>query len=161
MLEAAVLVGCCHGPRYGYELSRWLADEGLVAGPVSSGRLYETLADLVDHGALVVTAELSDRGPSQRHYQITSLGGARLARWVTSLEHSAVVLARLLAHAALIDSSVGHSEGGNAMSCRCQCGGPKGRCHESHEVKASATPARSVEERLEAIEGLLERLNSR
>jgi len=63
MLEASVLIGCCHGPRYGYELSRRLADEGLVAGPVSSGRLYETRAELVAHGALVVTASPATVAP--------------------------------------------------------------------------------------------------
>jgi hypothetical protein len=47
------------------------------------------------------------------------------------------------------------------MSCKCQCGGQKGHSHESDQVNLPASPARSVEDRLEAIEGLLKRLNTR
>jgi hypothetical protein len=80
---------------------------------------------------------------------------------VTSLEISGGVLASLLAHAARIKSSVSHWEGSTVMSCKCQCGGQKGHSHESDQVNLPASPARSVEDRLEAIEGLLKRLNTR
>lgn len=173
-LEAAVLVACAEAPRYGYEIAAWLTTEGLVTGSVSPGRLYETLGALDRAGAVVATSEPSDKGPSRRRYHLTETGQQRLRAWTTSLERSGVVLARLLARAAAVEvarnatpstvpSCTDQHGGGETMPCQCNCGGR----HAAHADTADATPvapavpARSVEERLGAIESLLETLSAR
>lgn len=160
-----MLLGCEEAPRYGYELGAWLAGEGLVAGPVSAGRLYETLASLARQGSLAVSDEPGERGPARRRYELTEAGKARLLRWEQSLERSAAVLARLLARAAAGSRPpTSHREGGEAMPCQCHCGGPEARSSEpaqSAPAQSAPAAARSVEERLEVIEGLLQHLSTR
>lgn len=160
MLEAAVLLACAQGPRYGYELGPWLAREGMVPEAVSPGRLYETLAALAAQGALRAADEPSERGPARRRYQLTAAGETRLRRWLDSLDRSAHALARLLAFG--LEHSLPPARergGGEAMSCECHCGGPGARPVEA--APATPAPERSVEERLEVIEDLLRRLNTR
>ncbi|MHB1486261.1 MAG: hypothetical protein ACYCS7_00935 [Acidimicrobiales bacterium] len=114
MLEAVVLLACAEGPRYGYELGPWLAEEGLVPGTVSPGRPYETLASL---------ARLLARG-IERSYP----------------PH-------------------GHWEGGEAMSCHCHCGGSGAQPIEA--APQVPAPERSIEDRLQVIEDLLQQLSPR
>jgi PadR family transcriptional regulator PadR len=183
ILEAAVLVACAEAPRYGYEIATWLTAEGLVSAPVSPGRLYETIGTLSRAGALVGVDEESDKGPSRRRYHLTETGRERLAAWAVSLERTGATLARLLSRmAALSDAGpdptahdpTAHdptdhvpAEGGETMPCQCHCGGPGARNAEpptTATAPASApqpAPARTVEERLEHVEALLERLVSR
>lgn len=172
-LEAAVLVACAEAPRYGYEIATWLFDEGLVSAPVSPGRLYETLGTLSRTGALVGVDEESDKGPSRRRYHLTETGRERLAAWAVSLERTGATLARLLSRMTALNGAVpgrtdhDPAEGGETMPCQCHCGGPGARNAESPTTAtepASApqpAPARSVEERLEHVETLLERLVTR
>jgi PadR family transcriptional regulator PadR len=172
-LEAAVLIACAEMPRYGYEIAAWLTSEGLVTGAVSPGRLYETLAELSRVGALVATSEPSEKGPSRRRYRLTESGKARLRAWTTSLERSGVVIARLLSRATILLADVDDSiianqsdqqEGGERMSCKCNCGGRhagRGESSEAKGSKGSKGPARSVEDRLSVIETLLETLSNR
>lgn len=178
VLEAAVLVACADAPRYGYEISAWLTAEGLVSAPVSPGRLYETLGALGRAGALVSVDEESDKGPSRRRYHLTETGRERLAAWAVSLERTGVTLARLLSRMAALNGAVpgpvdhdptDHDpvEGGETMPCQCHCGGPGARSAEppttaTEPVSApQSAPARSVEERLDHVEALLERLVTR
>ncbi len=172
-LEAAVLVACAEAPRYGYEIATWLFAEGLVSAAVSPGRLYETLGTLSRTGALVGVDEESDKGPARRRYHLTETGRERLAAWAASLERTAATLARLLSRMAALNGAVpartdhNPAEGGEIMPCQCHCGGPGARNAESPTAAtepASApqpAPARSVEERLEHVETLLERLVTR
>jgi DNA-binding PadR family transcriptional regulator len=169
-----VLVACAEAPRYGYEIAAWLAAEGLVTGTVSPGRLYETLAALDRAGAVVATSEPSDKGPSRRRYHLTETGEQRLRAWMGSLERSGIVLARLLARATAFEvttdetpvadqADIDQHQGGETMPCQCNCGSR----HAAHTETPDATPvapivpARSVEERLGAIESLLETLSAR
>ncbi len=180
ILEAAVLVACAEAPRYGYEIATWLTTEGLVSAPVSPGRLYETLGTLSRAGALVGVDEESDKGPSRRRYHLTETGRERLAAWAASLERTGETLARLLSRMTALNGAVHDpvdhdpvdhdpdpTEGGETMPCQCHCGGPGARNAESPTTAtepASApqsAPARSVEERLEHVETLLERLVTR
>lgn len=179
ILEAAVLVACAEAPRYGYEIATWLTAEGLISAPVSPGRLYETLGGLARTGALVAVDEESDKGPARRRYHLTEAGRGRLAAWAASLERTGATLARLLARMAALDGRLAartdhraghdHDEGGDTMPCQCHCGGPMAQGVETPTTTtqpASAAaptpaPARSVEERLEVIESLLERLATR
>ncbi|MGC8513602.1 MAG: PadR family transcriptional regulator [Acidimicrobiales bacterium] len=178
-----MLVACAEAPRYGYEIATWLLAEGLVSAPVSPGRLYETLGTLSRTGALVGVDEESDKGPSRRRYHLTETGRELLAAWAVSLEHTAAILARLLSRMAALNGAVpgrtdhnpadhnpaedDPAEGGEIMPCQCHCGGPGARNAESPTTAtepASApqpAPARSVEERLEHVETLLERLVAR
>lgn len=173
-----MLVACAEAPRYGYEIATWLFNEGLVSAPVSPGRLYETLGALGRAGALVGVDEESDKGPARRRYHLTETGRERLAAWAASLERTAATLARLLSRMAALNGAVpgrtdhnpaNHdpAEGGETMPCQCHCGGPGARNAESPTTAtepASArhpAPARSVEERLEHVETLLERLVTR
>ena len=175
-----MLVGCAEAPRYGYEIATWLTAEGLVNAPVSPGRLYETLGALGRAGALVGIDEESDKGPSRRRYHLTETGRARLAAWAVSLERTGATLARLLSRMAALNGAVpgpadhdradhdpadhDPAEGGETMPCQCHCGGPGARSAEPPTTAtepASApqpAPARSVEERLDHVEALLERL---
>ncbi len=168
-----MLVACAEAPRYGYEIAAWLTSEGLVSAPVSPGRLYETLGGLARTGALVAVAEKSDRGPARRRYHLTATGRERLAAWTTSLERTSATLARLLSRMAAFNGTVpdhsnhDHTEGGETMPCQCHCGGPETRSTESATTAtepantAQPAPARSVEERLDHVEALLERLVAR
>jgi len=156
MIEAAILVLCTEGPQYGYELARVLDAEGLVAGQVHPGRLYETLQSLARLGAVVATAETGTGGPDRLRYEITEEGRARLHRWARSLAASTTALTRL-------SKRIADSEGGEEMGCNCQCNGGRGRGHgEGHGParEHGTRQDRSVEERLDAIEGLLERLTN-
>jgi PadR family transcriptional regulator PadR len=173
-LEAAVLVACAEAPRYGYEIASWLVAEGLVAGPVSPGRLYETLGALDRAGAVVATSEPSDKGPSRRRYHLTETGRQRLHAWTVSLERSGLILARLLARATVFEATryetpvadqadIDQDEGGETMPCQCNCGSQHAAHAETTDAApvAPTVPARSVEERLGAIESLLESLSAR
>jgi len=166
-LEAGVLIACADAPRYGYEISSWLAREGLAVGPISPGRLYESLTRLAREGALVPHFEPSTRGPARRRYTLTDQGRERLRSWVSSLTYSAAVLARLLAKAtplldaapSQVDQSASSTrvKGGEPMPCNCNCQGPGPRRGDvdRHE---EAPPTRSIEERLQTIEALLDSL---
>jgi len=169
-----VLVACAEAPRYGYEIAAWLAAEGLVTGTVSPGRLYETLGALARAGAVVATFEPSDKGPGRRRYHLTEAGQQRLRAWMVSLERSGVVLARLLARATAFEATsdqtpvadqddIDQHEGGETMPCQCNCGGGHAAHAETPDATpaAPAVPARSVEERLGAIESLLKTLAAR
>ncbi len=169
-----MLVACAEAPRYGYEIAAWLAAEGLVTGTVSPGRLYETLAALDRAGAVAATSEPSDKGPSRRRYHLTETGKQRLHAWVVSLERSGVVLARLLARATAFEANsdetpvaepagIDQHEGGEIMPCQCNCGSRHAAHAETPDAApaAPAVPARSVEERLDTIESLLETLATR
>ncbi len=171
LLEAAVLVACLEAPCYGYGIASWLAEEGLVTGTVSRGRLYETLAHLTRIGALSVTDEVSERGPDRRRYELTAIGRDRLRSWNNSLTHTGATLARLLAKMAALDvvgkSHVGRSQldtqerkGGEIMSCKCNCGGSGPSTSEtaSSVVVNEPVAVRTVEERLATIENLLGKL---
>jgi DNA-binding PadR family transcriptional regulator len=169
-----VLVACAETPRYGYEIAAWLTAERLVTGPVSPGRLYETLGALARHEAITAVDEPGDKGPARRRYHLTETGRARLKAWAASLDRSGAVLGRLLARMAALDGAVpdptgrqaGHDivKGGEPMPCQCHCGGPADRSTEARPAPASApepAPARSVEERLDTIESLLKTLSTR
>ena len=158
MLEAAVLMACSEAPRYGYELRSWLIQEELVAGVVSPGRLYETVANLVSNGALLAQDEAGERGPARRRYTTTDDGKVRLSRWVESLERSAKTLARFLervSRPSLVLSE--NSRGGETMSCGCKCSNNEGDSKTSVQV-APVASERSIDERLQTIEELLQRI---
>ena len=163
MLEAAALLACGERPQYGYELSAWLAGEDLVAGVVSSGRLYENLANLVSIGALIVDREPGDKGPDRRRYRLTAVGHVRLERWLESLMLSDASLRRLLRRSRRTSHLISQrTEGGETMSCDCNCnrkGDGRSKRREHHEtdqqVSVTNAPSRSVEDRLQVIEDLL------
>lgn len=163
-LEAAVLIACADAPRYGYEIASWLTTEGLAIGPISPGRLYETLARLARAGALASTTEPSTRGPDRRRYTLTAKGRERLRAWTDSLARSGTVLARLLARSVRLEedpaitepssSTTGSTRGGEPMPCNCNC---QGRGHHRGDLAQheQSSPPRSIEERLRTIEELL------
>ncbi len=176
-LEAAVLIACADAPRYGYEIAAWLTAEGLVSGPVSPGRLYETLAALAQAGAIVARDEPSGIGPNRRRYHLTEVGWRRLSAWAVTLEQTGMVLARVLARLVKLDRTpysvdspaANSTSGGDDMPCQCQCGGPKAAGSNRAETDSQTAvagqpapaPARSVEARLDTIESLLQQLTSR
>lgn len=150
MLEAALLVFCAEGPHYGYELVRLLRQSGVIAGQLHSGRIYETLAGLERGGSLEVRAGESDGGPERKLFSITDEGRVRLHRWEHSLEGSLVALGLLV-------NRIREQVGGEIMSCncKCNCGSESGK-GTPDESKVAVN--RSIEERLETIESLLERI---
>lgn len=78
----ALLARC---PAYGYELKQALEQTFGAAYPEPNiGQVYVTLGRLEKNG-LVSSREVAQTGrPDKRVYEITKVGAAELARWVTS-----------------------------------------------------------------------------
>jgi PadR family transcriptional regulator PadR len=72
VLEFCVLALLRDGERYGFELTRALADAGgLVA---TEGTLYPLLARLRRDGVVETTSRESTAGPPRRYYHLTPAG---------------------------------------------------------------------------------------
>jgi PadR family transcriptional regulator PadR len=75
-IQYCVLALLRDGDRYGFELTRTLADaDGLVT---SEGTVYPLLARLRQDGLVETRWEESTQGPPRRYYRLTSEGEAAL-----------------------------------------------------------------------------------
>lgn len=75
-LEYCVLALLSTGATYGFDLSRRLAEDGVLMS--SEGTLYPLLGRLRDRGAVETSWEPSQSGPPRRYYQITPSGRVAL-----------------------------------------------------------------------------------
>ena len=74
-----------HGPAYGYELSKELAEHALTDTEIDRGALYRTLQRLETIGFVSSTWDTSGTGPARHIYSITADGQSHLREWATVL----------------------------------------------------------------------------
>jgi PadR family transcriptional regulator PadR len=80
-IQYCVLALLRDGDRYGFELTRELADaDGLVT---SEGTVYPLLARLRQEGLVETTWQESSQGPPRRYYRLTEEGHKALAAFTT------------------------------------------------------------------------------
>ncbi len=74
---------------HGYDLLREVNEMGLTDTQVDPGAIYRVLRLLESEGAVVSDWDTSGGGPARRNYELTDLGRARLASWVTVISRRA------------------------------------------------------------------------
>ena len=74
-----------HGPAYGYELSKELAEHALTDTEIDRGALYRTLQRLEIVGFVSSTWDTSGTGPARHIYSITPDGQLHLREWAVVL----------------------------------------------------------------------------
>ena len=74
-----------HGPAYGYELSKELAEHALTDTEIDRGALYRTLQRLEIVGFVSSTWDTSGTGPARHIYSITPDGQSHLREWAVVL----------------------------------------------------------------------------
>ncbi len=84
---------------HGYDLLARLNAMGLTETQVDPGAIYRALRQLEAEGAVVSAWDTSGGGPARRNYELTDLGRARLASWVT------VIARRAEAMSAFVDDA--------------------------------------------------------
>ncbi|MGC9318877.1 MAG: helix-turn-helix transcriptional regulator [Armatimonadota bacterium] len=87
LIEPAVLYLLGSGAAaHGYDLLGEVNQMGLTDAQVDAGAIYRALRQLEEEGAVVSAWDTSGGGPARRNYELTDLGRARLAAWVTVIE---------------------------------------------------------------------------
>ncbi|MFP4250602.1 MAG: helix-turn-helix transcriptional regulator [Armatimonadota bacterium] len=90
LIEPAVLYLLGTGAAaHGYDLLSEVNEMGLTDTQVDPGAIYRVLRQLEQEGAVVSTWDTSGGGPARRNYELTDLGRARLASWVTVISRRA------------------------------------------------------------------------
>ena len=84
---------------HGYDLLDEVNGLGLTETQVDPGAIYRTLRQLEAEGAVVSTWDTSGGGPARRNYELTDLGRARLASWVSVIARRAEAMQRFAAEA--------------------------------------------------------------
>jgi PadR family transcriptional regulator PadR len=83
-IEFCVLALLRDGDRYGLDLTRTLAADGLVT---SEGTIYPLLARLRQDGLVDTTWHESSQGPPRRYYRLTEDGRAALDAFIVQWRH--------------------------------------------------------------------------
>ena len=78
LLDVCLLAALEHGPLYGYEMTKRLADAGLDV--VADGSIYPALARMQKAGLITSYREASAEGPPRKYYRVTESGGDLLDR---------------------------------------------------------------------------------
>lgn len=84
---------------HGYDLLDEVNRLGLTETQVDPGAIYRTLRQLEAEGAVFSTWDTSGAGPARRNYELTDLGRARLASWVSVIARRAEAMQRFAAEA--------------------------------------------------------------
>lgn len=84
---------------HGYDLLDEVNRLGLTETQVDPGAIYRTLRQLEAEGAVVSTWDTAGGGPARRNYELTDLGRARLASWVSVIARRAEAMQRFAAEA--------------------------------------------------------------
>jgi len=107
LIEPAVLYLLGKGEAaHGYDLLSEVNALGLTETPVDAGAIYRVLRGLEGEGAVVSAWDTSGGGPARRNYELTALGRARLASWVTVIGRRAEAMTRFAQDArTLLDGS--------------------------------------------------------
>jgi len=94
LIEPAVLYLLGKGEAaHGYDLLAEVNAMGLTETQVDPGAIYRALRQLEAEGAVVSAWDTSGGGPARRNYELTELGRARLASWVTVITRRAEAMA--------------------------------------------------------------------
>jgi PadR family transcriptional regulator PadR len=78
LLDVCLLAALEHGPLYGYEMTKRLADAGLDV--VADGSIYPALARMQKAGLVTAYREPSAEGPPRKYYRVSKAGAALLVR---------------------------------------------------------------------------------
>ena len=107
LIEPAVLYLLGKGEAaHGYDLLSEVNAMGLTETQVDPGAIYRILRQLESEGAVVSAWDTSGGGPARRNYELTELGRARLASWVTVIGRRAEAMTRFAREAQkLLDES--------------------------------------------------------
>ncbi|HCA48642.1 MAG TPA: PadR family transcriptional regulator [Armatimonadetes bacterium] len=100
LIEPAVLYLLGTGAAaHGYDLLSEVNAMGLTETQVDPGAVYRVLRQLEGEGAVASTWDTSGGGPARRNYELTELGRARLASWVTVIARRAEAMQEFAKHA--------------------------------------------------------------
>lgn len=78
LLDVCLLAALEHGPLYGYQMTRYLADNGLDV--VAEGSIYPALARMEKAELVTSYREPSAEGPPRKYYRLSDAGVALLDR---------------------------------------------------------------------------------
>lgn len=83
LLDVCLLAALEHGPLYGYQMTRHLADSGLDV--VAEGSIYPALARMEKAKLVTSFREPSTEGPPRKYYRLSAAGtdllGQRRDQW--------------------------------------------------------------------------------
>jgi PadR family transcriptional regulator PadR len=69
-------------PMYGYQIAKFLEENGPEEPQMKQGTLYPVLRSLEENGLLSSLVEPSVSGPPRKYYSITALGRSTLQEWI-------------------------------------------------------------------------------
>ena len=96
LLDVCLLAALEHGPLYGYEMTRYLADNGLDV--VADGSIYPALARMEKAQLVTSFREPSAEGPPRKYYRLSEAGiallGHRRRQWTGFSDAVTRVLAK-------------------------------------------------------------------
>lgn len=78
LLDVCLLAALEHGPLYGYQMTRYLADSGLDV--VAEGSIYPALARMEKAELVTSFREPSAEGPPRKYYRLSEAGVALLGQ---------------------------------------------------------------------------------
>ncbi|NLO06612.1 MAG: PadR family transcriptional regulator [candidate division WS1 bacterium] len=95
LIEPAVLYLLGTGAAaHGYDLLSEVNELALGEAQVDPGAVYRVLRQLETEGAVVSSWDTAGGGPARRNYELTDVGRARLASWVTVIARRADAMQR-------------------------------------------------------------------
>lgn len=100
LIEPAVLYALDTGAAaHGYDLLSEVNEMGLTDTQVDPGAIYRVLRQLEAEGVVISDWDTSGGGPARRNYELTDLGRARLASWVTVISRRANAMRKFVERA--------------------------------------------------------------
>ena len=94
-LDLCLLAVIAHGPTYGYEMTKRLAERGLTT--VAEGSIYPALGRLQRDGLVETFRQASDGGPPRKYYRLSPAGAVALVEWRAEWEGTRSAIDRVLA----------------------------------------------------------------
>lgn len=95
-LDILVLRTLAWGPRHGYAIARWLADESADAVQVEEGSLYPALYRMEERGWIASEWRPTDLGRAAKFYKLTPAGKKHLKAETTEWLAFARAVTRIL-----------------------------------------------------------------
>lgn len=95
LLDVCLLAAVEHEPLYGYEMTRYLADNGLDV--VAEGSIYPALARMEKAHLVTSFREPSAEGPPRKYYRLSDHGIELLGRRRRQWTHFSDSVTRVLA----------------------------------------------------------------
>ncbi|MDB4917662.1 MAG: transcriptional regulator, PadR-family [Gemmatimonadetes bacterium] len=95
-LDVLVLRTLSWGPRHGYAIARWLADESADTVHVEEGSLYPALYRMEERGLIASEWKASELGRQAKFYKLTAAGRKHLRTETASWMEFAHAVTRIL-----------------------------------------------------------------